>query len=842
MAEPNPSLPIYQVLDSLISKLSANKNVILQAEPGAGKSTAVPLELLKKRVYANQKILMLEPRRMAAKSLAHYLAQLLGEDIGQTVGYRIKNDTRVSNSTKLEILTEGVLTRIIQADPELKDIGLIIFDEFHERSLNADIALLLTKEVQNSIREDLQVMIMSATIDSNMVATYLDNCEVIECPGKVFPVETQYQKTHPRELPLAVLQSIRQLLDKSDGNILVFLPGIAEINRCLEHAKEAITDPKITMLPLHGSLPLEAQERAISQSKTDKRKVIFSTNIAETSLTIQGITGVIDSGLERTLSFEPNSGMTRLETNKISKASATQRKGRAGRLSEGYCIRLWSESEHQALNEYQVEEILNADLSDTILELAKWGTTEFTTVDWLTPPPLAHFESARTLLFKLGLISKSGKITPLGVAASKLPISPRLAVMLLLASTDRQQKIACDLAALLSERDILINAETADLHLRLTLFEETVSQIKHAKNDVRLGAVKSAKDTARNLKERIKHSSFISDAKTSESGDTTAEIASCLLLHAFPERLAKRRGKNSNRYILANGKGVSLDLHDSLIQHEWLVVNHCDLREREGKVFSALAINPELIESEFPQLIEERTQNKLNEENGGFSAEKVLVFENLELRSLGTVPVSQNFVHEKLKSMFAKKGEELLHWNKACEGWLNRAVWLAKVIDDFPAISKESVFGTVDDWLFPYIGQIQRMSSLKKVDVLPLLQAILSWEQAQSMEQLAPIFFQTPSGKKVPIEYDSDQGPKVSVVLQEMFGATESPKLANSISIRFELLSPAKRPIQVTSDIGGFWKTSYVEVAKEMRSKYPKHRWPEDPMNEKPGRSIKPKN
>lgn len=854
------TLPITQVLSNIIAVIESGKNLVLQAEPGAGKSTMVPLTVLQSGLLKQHKILMLEPRRMAAKSIANYLASKLDEPVGQTVGYRVKNDTKVSDKTRLEIITEGVLIRILQNDPELTNVGMVIFDEFHERSLNADLSLMLTKEIQQSIRDDLKLLVMSATIDTDIIANYLGNAEIITCPGRTYPVETNYRKSasnrlYGKEFNTAVIASTKALMDITQGDILVFLPGVGEISQCLEMANEAFQSDEalkeVQCLPLHGSLSLGQQEFALIPNRGGKRKVIFSTNIAETSLTIEGVTGVVDSGIERALTFDPDSGMTRLETQRISKASAEQRKGRAGRLSHGHCIRLWSQSEHQALINYQAEEIINADLSDTVLNLANWGNTDFDTIDWLTKPPTAHFNSAKELLISLGMLSQNGKITSIGKSASQIPVTPRLAKLLLTATNKKQQQIACLLAATLSERDMLIKANSADLSLRIHLLESSLKEVKAIHSDVRVNTIQSIKATASNLSRHFQASNSPSPNlplmensadKLPDSIQSQDQILPALLLHAFPERLAKRRDKHSSRYILANGKGASLNDSDPLSRHEWLVVNHCDLRKREGKIFSAIPIDIGLLKTAFSNHLREESKHHFDENTGSFSSVTQLCYRSLIIQQLDKGKPSEEFVSSTCIQRLNKQGKSLLNWTTACEKWLKRLIWLSSVDSEFPALTEQRVFEQTGDWLLPYVGQITQIGSLKKVDILPLLKVMISWEQANQLDQMAPEFYQAPSGKRVPIQYDEAQGPTVSIQLQEMFGETQSPKLANKVNLRFELLSPARRQIQITSDLGQFWVSSYFEVAKEMRAKYPKHRWPDKPLDEKPGKSLKKRN
>ena len=835
------NLPICDVLEQICCGLEKGQNIILQAEPGAGKSTVVPLTLLSGSLFTNKKIVMLQPRRVAAKSIAYFLSKQLGEEIGQTVGYRIRNETKVSNKTRLEIVTEGVLTQMIQNDPELDGVGLIIFDEFHERSLHADVSLMLAKEVQQSLRDDLRLFVMSATLDADLLEKYLDNTVTISVKGTAYPVSVSYLSAKPRTLESSVVSGVKDLLATTSGDILVFLPGIKEINQCIETTKRSIDTFAIDVLALHGTLSLNDQQRVLQASSLSQRKIIFSTNIAETSLTIPNITGVVDSGLERKMVFEPNSGMSRLTTKKVSLASAEQRKGRAGRTQQGKCIRLWRESENGSFEKYHQADILNADLSDVIIQLAKWGTSHFDEIDWITAPPKAHFNSTVDLLQSLGLLTSAGSITQLGIIASELGIPVRLAKMIAMAGSSEHRKIACRLAAILSERDFLFSNDSTDLMLRVNMLGRSISELKSTQVNANISVISGVKELERSLFQKVRQlSSAFSSAELASVNDISSVVA-CLALFAFPDRLALRRGAESYRYQLANTKGVRLKPHDPLCRHELLVVCNCDLREREGVVFSAIPIDFRLLSDVFETSLEIKNSNIFDENSGRFFAEESVFYQNIKVATKGQTDADSAYIAAKIKELVAQKGESLLNWTPSCESWVKRLVWLSSVDNEFPHITKQSLFDSADEWLVPYVGKIKRLQDLKKVDVFSLIKSSISWEQQLVLEQAAPEYYRAPSGRKVKIDYDSSQGPKVSIILQEMFGELDSPKLANKVNLRFELLSPAKRPIQITSDIGQFWHTSYAEVAKDMRSQYPKHRWPTEPLKEKAGTSIKAK-
>jgi len=838
-------LPITQFLPQVSDCLSRNNNLVLQAEPGAGKSTALPLSLIDADWLRGKKIVMLEPRRVAAKTIAYYLAKQLGEKVGVRVGYQVKNDRRVSESTVLEIVTEGILTRRLQSDPELKDVGLIILDEFHERSIHTDLALMLALEVQQTIREDLKLLVMSATIDTNKISTYLDNAPIIKCPGRIYPVSVDYIHTDNRYLSLKVIKALRSAFStNTKGDTLVFLPGQADIKRCITEAETTFHDEdNLVFLPLYGGLSIGQQEQALLPDPSGKRRVVFTTNIAETSLTIEGVTCVIDSGLEKVSVYDPLSCMSRLETSHISKASAEQRKGRAGRLQAGSCIRLWSESKQHSLRDFQGEEILSSDLANLILDLLAWGLTDYQTINWLTPPPSAHFESAKQLLTSLGLVSDGkvsdgAKITTLGAKASKLGLHPRLSTMLLQARSPLETGMACELSALLSENDIFYNRSGVDTIERLIALQDYKSHKKMALQSWPLkGAIaEQVLSTTKTLKNNLNISTQVTKYSLTDLQDHVGK----LLLLAYPDRLAKRRSANCGRYQLANGKGVQLFDDDSLFGSDWLVISDCNALKKEGHIFSASAITLEDMHESIGHLIVDKDEYRLDDKKQNIIGRRLSTYQSITLKSQPLTNIPAEEFHKCLNSLLKSEGLSILNWSVKCEEWLARATWLSEAVKLFPKLTQDSLIQSADQWLLPYISNVNSLNQLKKVNILELIKGILSWEEQQLLEQEAPLLYVTPSDKKIPIVYDKNQGPTVSVRLQEMFGEIESPRIGgNSVPLRFELLSPAQRPIQTTSDLANFWNTSYFDVAKEMRGKYPRHRWPEKPLLEKPGHSIK---
>ena len=841
-------LPITEFLPQINQSLSTSNNLVLQAQPGAGKSTALPLSLLDAPWLGGKKILMLEPRRVATKSIAHYLAKQRNEPLGKRIGYQVKNDRKITPTTQLEIVTEGILTRRIQHDPELADVGLIIFDEFHERSIHSDLALMLCLDIQQTLREELKLLVMSATIDTQQIADYMGNAAVISCPGRAYPVSVSYTKQSKQPIERQIAEAVRAVLaDEDGGDTLVFLPGQAEIRRSITAVEQALgdhpwvesaVDSGIVLLPLYGALSIAQQEQALVPDPDGKRRVVFTTNIAETSLTIEGVTCVIDGGLEKQLRYDPTSGMTRLETSAISRASADQRQGRAGRTQPGRCIRLWDESKQQTLKAYQSEEILIAELTSLVLELISWGIGYYDQVNWLTPAPIPHFDTAIATLQSLQLIDPACRITALGKAAVDFGLHPSLAAMLLQAEGPTAQAIACELAALLSERDIFSHNHGTDIVDRLWALQQYKQDKKRALDQypIRRAAVEQLLTNARSLNKRLKANNAAALFSLTE---LQSQVGS-LLLSAYPSRLAKRRSNSCGRYLMANGKGVFLFEDDPLYGSDWLVIADCDGQKKEGRIYSAAAISRTAIEQQLQDQFIEEEIFSFDNKTQKISGKQLTKFQAITLHSAVIANIPAAKFQQCLQQVIKERGFDLLNWNDQCQHWLARAEWLADQLDSFPKLSKPILIERIDDWLLPYIADVTTMAQLKKVTLFELLKSTLSWQDQQLLDQQAPTHYTTPSNKTVAIVYDKQQGPTVSVILQELFGVTESPTLAQGrVALRFELLSPARRPIQTTSDLGNFWKSSYFEVAKEMRGRYPKHRWPDKPLLEKPGKSFK---
>lgn len=848
-------LPILAFIPQIQNCLAEHSACILQAEPGAGKSTQVPLALMQAEWLQGRKIILLEPRRLAVRSLAAFLAKQLGEKVGQRIGYQVRNDRQISKETIVEIMTEGILIRRLQNDPELSDTALIIFDEFHERSLDSDLALALCLDSQSALREDLKLLIMSATIASDSLSLFLDNAPVIQCPGRTFPVNIKY-------LPSALPQPLSQLygppfykvitqallkgLEQHSGDCLIFLPGQKEILEAIRHASESIHSAEVALIPLYGGLTPEAQSKVLQKDDQNRRKVIFATNIAETSLTIEGIHIVIDSGLVRHAAYDSSSGMTRMLTQNISQASATQRSGRAGRLAEGHAYRLWTESEHKSRIAFETESILNSDLTDLSLEMAMWGVTNLEELRWLTSPPKAHYQIAQALLIQLGFLKSNGSLTPLGEQASQLGLSARLAKMILIAKQGGVQQVgqsqlttACDIAAILSERDIFRRGYGINLEDRVEALQTYRQNPQTLKSSpLILAATQVALTNSQQWKKRVL---ALPNLISSENNSTPLSIGQLLAL-AYPDRVAKRRSNADGRYQLSNGKGCFLSPEDRLNDQIWLVVADLDGQRRDGKVFMAAPITLDEIESLFPTQITTETTVSFDDKKQrilGISHRKIGA---LSLQQTSTQKLNPADVQACMTQVIIASNLEKLPWNKTNQAWLDRVSWLGQYLPEYALFSTEELVNDFEKWCLPYLSHVTQWSDLEKLDLLSLLQARLSYAELNAIEQYAPTHYTAPSGKRVAIHYEIGKLPKVAIQLQELFGELASPKLANGqIALTFELLSPAQKPIQITADLANFWNTSYIEVAKEMRGKYRRHRWPEKPLEEKAGRSIQPR-
>lgn len=826
--------PVDAVVPQLDAALAAGPRAVLQAPPGAGKSTRVPLALLDSEWLAGRSILMLEPRRLAARAVAAWMAELLGEPMGKTVGYRVRFENRVGADTRIEVVTEGILTRRLQSDPELAGVGLVIFDEFHERHLHSELALALCRDIQRGLRDDLRLLVMSATLDGRGLADTLD-AAFVESQGRRHPVAVRHLPRDP-EGPIwqSAAEAVRRALEEqATGDVLLFLPGSAEIRRCAER----LSALPVRVHPLYGDLPLAAQEQAIRPDPEGRRKVVLATNIAETSLTIEGVSTVIDSGWARAPRFDPRSGLTRLETVRISRAAAEQRAGRAGRLGPGTCYRLYSETTAAGLVPFDLPEIATADLAPLALELAAWGVLDSSELPWLQAPPAAALAQARDLLRELGALDGSGRITPVGRAMGGLPVHPRLARMLLASRDEGLGALACDLAALLSERD-LIRGEPADRSSDVAARLETLAAFRQ---QGRRGARAHGADAAACAAVERSATQFRRLLGTTNAAADGTDAAGSLLLLAYPDRLAQRRSGSESRFLLSGGRGARLDAHDPNAGHRYLAVGALQGEGREGRIRLAAPVDMNAIETRLGHRFVE------SEEVGWDAGGERVVAERV--RRLGAVvleraPLSSpdpEAVKRALLEAVRQQGMALLPWDEASRSLQARLNFLRSVAPEhgWPDVSDAALLQTLEAWLPPWLEGISSRAGLRQLDLGAALRARLDWEALQRLEEGAPERMRVPSGHLRRIDY-GEASPVLAVKLQELFGLAETPTVAwGRVPLTLHLLSPAGRPIQVTRDLKGFWERTYPEVRKELKGRYPKHPWPEDPWSASPTAGVK---
>ena len=840
------SLPIDAVLPALRQALADRDEAVLEAPPGAGKTTRVPLALLGESWLAGQTILMLEPRRLAARAAAERLASELGEGVGETVGYRIRLDSKVGPNTRIEVVTEGILTRRLQEDPSLEGVGLLIFDEFHERSLDADLALALSLNGRALFRDEqpLKILLMSATLEGARLSSLLNDAPVISSEGRMFPVSMQWGRPfQPGEfIEPRVVQTVLDALGTESGSVLVFLPGQAEIRRVNQQLVDAIGDRSDVLLcPLHGELDLNAQRAAIEPAPKGKRKVVLATNIAETSLTIDGVRVVIDAGLARVPRFDPGSGMTRLDTQRISRASATQRAGRAGRLEPGVCYRLWSEAQHDQLAAYGSAEILQADLAGLALQLARWGV-EPAQLTWLDLPPAAAYSQAQDLLARLGALTRKPgedwKLTPHGQSMAEVPAHPRIAHLLLRGHELGLSALACDVAALLGERDILRGAG-ADLHSRLTLLAGSERAAKGSQ-----GGVQRARQLSRQYRGYLRGAA----RKPVVDPDHPRWLGALLAL-AYPDRVAQQRRAGGAEYRLANGRAALFAEPDALMKQPWLVVADLGSRQgqREERIYLAAEFDPDLFDSVLAEQVTAFDQLDWDEREGVFRAERQRKAGELIISREPLTGLDDSARGQALLALVRRKGLELLPWTPELRQWQAR-VGLLRQMDlqtqsesEWPDVSNDALLETLDHWLLPYLGKVTRLSHFGNLDLSSILHNLLPWPLPQRLDELAPHHLTVPSGSSVRLDY-SKSPPILAVRLQELFGLADTPRIANGRQIvKLHLLSPARRPVQVTQDLANFWRSTYAEVKKDLKGRYPKHYWPEDPLIAEPTARVKPR-
>jgi ATP-dependent helicase HrpB len=848
-------LPIDVTLPALREALARSSSAVLQAPPGAGKSTVVPLALLDEPWARDKRILMLEPRRLAARAVAQRMSQTLGEPVGRTVGYRMRMDTRVSRDTRIEVVTEGVLTRMLQNDPALEGIAAVIFDEFHERSLQADLGLALVLDARENLTPDLKVLVMSATLDGEAVARLLNDAPIVTSEGRTFPVESRFSGKGAPTLPgppfgpggpvdspeKITAQLVLRALREETGDVLVFLPGAREIRRVQSLLEAAEPAGSIRILPLFGELAPEDQDAALTPSPGGTRKVVLATNIAETSLTIQGVRVVVDSGLVRRSIFDPSTGMSRLETQRISRASADQRQGRAGRTEPGVSYRAWSEGAHRSLAPFTSPEIVEADLIPLALELASWGTRDPGTLRWLDAPPAAMLASARDVLEKLGALDSDGRITPHGREMASIGVHPRFAHMLLKARAMGRLPLAADLAALLGERDLLrgaSGARDADIRTRIEVMRGEGSPPGIDRFGLQR-ARRAAKDL---LRQATAGGANNSTSQNRQSDAYGAEDVGVVLAFAYPDRIGRRRAGADGRFTLANGRGAHFADPQGLAKQEFLVAVDLDDRERDARILLAAPLTRADIEEHMSERLRRRESVEWSSREQAVIARRTVELDAivLEEKPLPEIPIEA--ARTAMLVGVRELGIDALPWSRETRDLQARIEFVRKLCDppdaSWPAVSDADLAESVETWLTPWLDGITRKEHLARIPLMDVLRSLLTWEQQRELDSLAPTHLQVPSGSQIRIDYLDPSAPAVSVRLQEVFGLDATPRIGGSRTpVTFKLLSPAQRPVQVTRDLASFWRGSYADVRKDMRGRYPKHYWPENPLEARPKRS-----
>ena len=807
------ALPVDEALPRLKNALFSAATAVLVAPPGAGKTTHVPLALLHESWLAGRKIIVLEPRRLAARAAAHRMAQLLGENVGETVGFRVRLESRIGRRTRVEVVTEGVLSRMIASDPTLDGVGLVIFDEFHERSVHADLGLALTLHARDELRDDLGVLVMSATLDGARVARLLGNAPVITSEGKAFPVETRYVPYRSATSREAAVVAAVTSAAADPGDILVFLPGAGEIRRVAEALQSRALPRGMSIIPLFGSMSLEDQDRAIQPSPAGTRKVVLATTIAQTSLTIEGIGVVIDSGYTRIPRYSPRTGMTRLETVRVSRAAADQRRGRAGRMGPGVCYRLWSAADEALLKPHDTPEILEADLAPLVLDLAVVGIADPAQLRWLDLPPEGATAHARELLRELGALDTA--ITSHGRDLAALGAHPRIAHMLITARDAGHGALACDLAALLEERDILggvPHERDPDLRTRLDML--------HGRRQA-AASLQRLRKTADRWRDRL-----------AVQGASDVRAAGWLLALAYPDRIAQRREGTAPRYVLRQGMGAVLPPGSGMHNEPYIVAAELDARGPESLILLAAPITAEEIEEHFADQIEISDTIQWDETTGSVSARRRRVLGAIVLADAPLKHPSEQDITRAIQRVILESDFSMLNWTRDAVTLRNRLAFLHAHDPEWPDVSNAGLRLTSDKWLAPYLTGLRRRQEILRISVEDAVRELLTWQQRAKLDQLAPTHIQVPSGSRIAVDYSDPATPVLAVKLQEVFGLTSTPTiLAGRKPVTMHLLSPSRRPVQVTTDLASFWRTSYFDVRKELRGRYPKHPWPDDPLN-----------
>ncbi|MCJ8499472.1 ATP-dependent helicase HrpB [Desulfatitalea alkaliphila] len=839
-----PELPVTTVLPELAAALARHGSAVLVAPPGAGKTTTVPVALLDAPWLAGQRIVLLAPRRLAARAAAARMAALLNQTVGETVGYRIRMDSRTGPGTRIVVMTEGVLTRMVQTDPALEGVGLVIFDEFHERSLEADLGLALCREIQGVLNEELRLLVMSATLDPAPVTALLHDAPLVACAGRLFPVATRYVPP-PRSQPLerAVADRVLRTVAAGEGSVLVFLPGAPEIRRVARLLAAGGLPADWSVAPLYGNLSRTAQDTAIAPPPAGRHKIVLATAIAETSLTIEGIAVVVDGGLQRVPRFDARSGMTRLVTVPVSQAAADQRRGRAGRLGPGICYRMWSQAAHAGLPARNRPEILNTDLAALALELAWWGEADAGALAWLDPPPQGPLQQARTLLTELGALDENGRITAHGRRLAQLPLHPRLAHMVVAAGQAGMGGTACDMAAILSERDPLRAGgahKDTDLRRRLELLHAFRSRATLPRTDERTDwtAVRRIVKVAALLRQRLHLSA--NDRGVMEPGR--------LLAWAYPDRIAGRRPGSVDRYVMTSGLGAFFDTPDPLGGHDYLVIAHLDGERREARIYLAAAYDRDTLMHQWTHRLKWQETVTWDDQRQCVSAERRLTLGALVLRREPQTDPDPQAVADTLTAAIRARGIEVLPWTPARRTFQTRTLLLRRMATEtesdappWPDLSDAGLMAALDTWLAPWLTGIAGFKALACLDLTGALRSRLSRQQLQQLDTWAPTHITVPSGRRHPIDYNNDP-PALAVRLQEMFGTDRTPAIAGGrLPLQLHLLSPAGRPAQITQDLAGFWRNSYGQVKKALKGRYPKHFWPDDPLASAPTAQAKPR-
>ena len=820
-AEP---LPIDPALPELTSALRAAHAAVLVAPPGAGKTTRVPLVLAAEPWAAGKKLIVLEPRRLAARAAAARMAATLDEAVGASVGYRVRFGSKVSAATRIEVVTEGVFTRLILDDPSLAGVAAVIFDEFHERSLDADFGLALARDVQQGLRAELKLLVMSATLDGARVGKLLDDAPLIESAGRAFAVETRYLGRDPRTpIERQVADAVMRALRAEAGSLLVFLPGAAEIRRVETLLREHVRDQAVDIVPLYGALDAEVQDRAIAPAPSGRRKVVLATSIAETSLTIEGVRVVIDCGLARVPRYEPDVGLTRLETVRVSRASAEQRRGRAGRTAPGVCYRLWDEPQTAALEPANRPEILAADLTGFVLDLAHWGVADPASLAFLDPPPAPALAQAKALLGELGAIDRAGRITEEGRALRELPLPPRLARMVVDAAAVGAAELAAEIAVVLTERGL--GGNEVDLgHRREALRGDRSPRAREARAMAKRWAQIARRD------------------RRSGEGRGDEPSVGALLALAYPDRVAKNRGAGGG-FQLANGRGVNIDPASPLARAPFLAVAEIAGSAAQGRIVLAAPLALAEIEAQFSDRIEGREEIAFDEASASLRARRLRRLGALALSEQPMAIVPDAASARMLAQGIVRLGVERLPWTTALQQWRDRVMFLRRTQgEEWPDLSDDALAASTVDWLAPALAGKTALGEFTSAEFAQALQAFLPWALRRRLDAEAPSHFSAPSGSAVPIDYAAPEGPRLAIRLQELFGLDRHPAVAaGRVPLVLELLSPAHRPVQVTRDLPGFWRGSYGAVRAEMRGRYPRHPWPDDPLAAVPTRRAKPR-